>query len=135
MKLKNILITVNDMETSIAFYRELFGLEVILNQDGNVILTEGLVLQDAKIWKAFLDKEILPKSNSCELYFEEKNIEEFVKKLENYKEPIEYVNQLMTHSWGQQVIRFYDPNGNLIEVGTPMEPLTLPPAPVAHQDD
>ena len=89
MKLKNILITVNDMETSIAFYRELFGLEVILNQDGNVILTEGLVLQDAKIWKTFLGKEILPKNNSCELYFEEKNIEEFAKKLENYKEPIE----------------------------------------------
>ena len=65
MKLKNILITVNDMETSIAFYRELFGLEVILNQDGNVILTEGLVLQDAKIWKTFLGKEILPKNNSC----------------------------------------------------------------------
>lgn len=135
MKLKNILITVNDMETSIAFYRELFGLEVILNQDGNVILTEGLVLQDAKIWKTFLDKEILPKNNSCELYFEEKNIEEFAKKLENYKEPIEYVNQLMTHSWGQQVIRFYDPDGNLIEVGTPMESLTLPPVPAAHQDD
>ncbi|MCI8494866.1 MAG: glyoxalase [Lachnospiraceae bacterium] len=135
MKLKNILITVNDMETSIAFYRELFGLEVILNQDGNVILTEGLVLQDAKIWKTFLGKEILPKNNSCELYFEEKNIEEFAKKLENYKEPIEYVNQLMTHSWGQQVIRFYDPNGNLIEVGTPMESLTLPPVPAAHQDD
>ena len=123
------------METSIAFYRELFGLEVILNQDGNVILTEGLVLQDAKIWKTFLGKEILPKNNSCELYFEEKNIEEFAKKLENYKEPIEYVNQLMTHSWGQQVIRFYDPNGNLIEVGTPMESLTLPPVPAAHQDD
>lgn len=135
MKLKNILITVNDMETSIAFYRELFGLEVILTQDGNVILTEGLVLQDAKIWKTFLGKEILPKNNSCELYFEEKNIEEFAKRLENYKEPIEYVNQLMTHSWGQQVIRFYDPNGNLIEVGTPMESLTLPPAPAAHQDD
>ncbi|MDE7238591.1 MAG: glyoxalase, partial [Lachnospiraceae bacterium] len=26
---------------------------------------------------------------------------------------------LMTHSWGQKVIRFYDPDGNLIEVGTP----------------
>ena len=32
-----------------------------------------------------------------------------------------YVNKLMTHSWGQKVIRFYDPDGNLIEVGTPME--------------
>lgn len=24
------------------------------------------------------------------------------------------------HSWGQKVIRFYDLDGNLIEVGTPM---------------
>ena len=31
-----------------------------------------------------------------------------------------YVNRLMTHSWGQKVVRFYDPDGNLIEVGTPM---------------
>ncbi|MGN0174404.1 MAG: glyoxalase, partial [Acutalibacteraceae bacterium] len=26
----------------------------------------------------------------------------------------------MTHSWGQKVVRFYDPDGNLIEVGTPV---------------
>ena len=25
----------------------------------------------------------------------------------------------MIHTWGQKVIRFYDPDGNLIEVGTP----------------
>ena len=30
----------------------------------------------------------------------------------------EYVNRPMTHSWGQRVVRFYDPDGNLIEVGT-----------------
>ena len=35
-------------------------------------------------------------------------------------EPIQYVNRLMVHSWGQKVIRFYDLDGNLIEVGTPM---------------
>ncbi|MBE6540506.1 MAG: glyoxalase, partial [Ruminococcaceae bacterium] len=33
---------------------------------------------------------------------------------------IEYVNRLMTHSWGQKVVRFYDLDGNLIEVGTPI---------------
>ena len=32
----------------------------------------------------------------------------------------EYVNHLMTHSWGQRVVRFYDPDGNLIEAGTPV---------------
>lgn len=120
MKLKNVLIVVKDMEKSIAFYRELFGLEVILDNDGNVILTEGLVLQDAKIWSDFIGKDILPRNHASELYFEERNIEAFVEKLDNYREPIEYVNRLMTHSWGQKVIRFYDPDGNLIEVGTPM---------------
>ncbi len=35
------------------------------------ILTEGLVLQDEKIWKAFLKKDIIPEHNACELYFEE----------------------------------------------------------------
>ena len=120
MRLKNVLIVVNDMEKSIAFYKDLFGLEVILDNDGNVIMTEGLVLQDAKIWKTFLNRDIIPQNNACELYFEENDIEGFVRKLEKYGEPIEYVNKLMTQSWGQKVVRFYDPDGNLIEVGTPM---------------
>lgn len=120
MRLKNVLIVVNDIEKSIKFYRELFGLNVILNNDGNVIMTEGLVLQDAKIWKDFVGKEITARNNASELYFEERDMEAFVRKLDAYKEPIEYVNHLMTHSWGQKVVRFYDPDGNLIEVGTPM---------------
>lgn len=121
MKLKNVLIVVKDMERSIAFYRNLFGLEVLLDNDGNVIMTEGLVLQEAKIWETCLGREILPKNNAAELYFEEPDLEAFAEKLENYGEPIECVSRLMTHSWGQKVIRFYDPDGNLIEVGTPMK--------------
>lgn len=120
MKLKNVLIVVNDIGKSIAFYRDLFGLQVVLDNDGNVIMTEGLVLQDAKIWQRFTEKEVVQKNNATELYFEERDIEAFAKKLESSEYPIEYVNRLMTHSWGQKVIRFYDLDGNLIEVGTPV---------------
>jgi len=120
MRLKNILIVVKDIEKSRKFYHDLFGIELVLDNDGNMILTEGLVLQDEKIWKSFLDRDIVPKSNSCELYFEEQDIESFVEKLERLYPEVEYVNHLMTHSWGQRVIRFYDLDGNLIEVGTPM---------------
>ena len=98
MRLKNILIVVKDIEHSKQFYHDLFGLNTILDNDGNVILTEGLVLQDEKIWKEVLNKDIIPENHASELYF----------------------NRLMTHSWGQKVVRFYDPDGNLIEVGTPM---------------
>lgn len=120
MRLKNILIVVKDIERSKKFYHDLFGLSMVLDNDGNMILTEGLVLQEEKIWKEFLGKDIISKNNSCELYFEERNIEAFVEKLENLYPEVEYVNRLMTHSWGQKVVRFYDPDGNLIEVGTPM---------------
>ena len=120
MKLKNILIVVKDIEKSKQFYHDLFGLEMVLNNDGNMILTEGLVLQDEKIWRQFLGKDIIPQNHSCELYFEEKNIETFIEKLENLYPSIHYVNRLMTHSWGQKVIRFYDLDGNLIEGGTPV---------------
>ncbi|MBQ8602563.1 MAG: VOC family protein [Bacteroides sp.] len=120
MKLKNILIVVKDIEKSRKFYHDLFGIDLVLDNEGNMILTEGLVLQDERIWKTFLDRDIVPKSNSCELYFEEQDIESFVEKLERLYPTIEYVNHLMTHSWGQRVIRFYDLDGNLIEVGTPM---------------
>ena len=85
-----------------------------------MILTEGLVLQDEKIWKNFLKRDIIPENNSSEIYFEERDIESFVQKLERLYPSIKYVNKLMTHSWGQKVIRFYDLDGNLIEVGTPM---------------
>ena len=120
MVFKNILIVVKDIEKSRKFYHDLFGIDLMLDNDGNMILTQGLVLQDEKIWKSFLDREIVPKSNSCELYFEEQDIESFIEKLERLYPGIEYVNRLMTHSWGQRVIRFYDLDGNLIEVGTPV---------------
>ncbi len=119
MKLKNVLIVVKDIERSRQFYHDLFGLDMILD-NGNMILTEGLVLQDEKIWSDSLGQDILPRNNACELFFEEADIESFVEKLEKYYPEVQYVNRLMTHSWGQQVVRFYDPDGNLIEVGTPM---------------
>ena len=120
MKLRNILIVVKDIEKAKKYYRDLFGLHVISDNDGNVILSEGLVLQEESCWKTFLKREISGKNNASELYFEERNIEAFIEKLEQLYPETEYVNPLMTHSWGQKVVRFYDPDGNLIEVGTPV---------------
>lgn len=119
MRLKNILIVVKDIEKSKQFYHDLFGLDVVLDNDGNMILTEGLVLQDEKIWRKFLGKDILPENNASELYFEERDIEAFLEKLDRHYPEVRHVNRLMTHSGGQRVVRFYDPDGNLIEVGTP----------------
>lgn len=39
MRLKNVLIVVKDIEKAKQFYHDLFGFDVILDNDGNMILT------------------------------------------------------------------------------------------------
>lgn len=119
MKLKNILIAVHDIERAKTFYKKMFGLNPVLEQEGNVILTEGLVLQDADVWQKSLGRGILSQNNAFELYFEESNMEAFAKRLEEYEDEIQYVDRLTELSWGQKMVRFYDPDGNLIEVRSP----------------
>ena len=85
------------MKNQKSFTMTCLGFDVILDHEGNVILTEGLVLQEEDIWKKFLEKDIIPRNNSCELYFEEQDIEGFVEKLEKLYPSIQYVNRLVTH--------------------------------------
>lgn len=121
MKLKNILIVVADIEQSKAFYKELFGLEVVNDFGENVILTEGLVLQEQKLWETFIGKEVKNGANDAELYFEENNIDLFLRKLESSQYSIEYLNKCTEHEWGQRVIRIYDPDRHVIEIGESLE--------------
>lgn len=119
MKLKNVLIVVKDIERSKQFYRELFGLHVIYEDDGNVILTEGLVLQKKSVWEETIGKSVQYEHNATLLYFEESDMDGFLKRLSNYDGQILYVNPPMEFLWGQRMVRFYDLDGNMIEVRTP----------------
>lgn len=119
LRLKNVLIVVNNIDIAVEFYKEMFGLQVIVNSEGNVIMSEGLVLQEREVWEKVLKSNAIPQNNMTELYFEEANIEDFADKLASSEFEIEYVSKLKTDGYGRKTIRFYDPSGNLIEVGTP----------------
>jgi len=47
---------------------------VVSDNDGNMILTEGPVLQNERIWRRFSGRDISPENNSCELYFKERDM-------------------------------------------------------------
>ena len=121
MSLKNVLIIVDNIDESIDFYEELFGLRVITRQEGNVIMSEGLVLQDAGVWKESMQIQTIPYNNMTELYFEDNDIEGVVKKLESEKYEVRYATALIELDGGQKLVRFYDPSGNLIEIRTPWD--------------
>ena len=121
MRLKNILFVVSDIERSKRFYRELFGLEVVMDFGENVILTEGLALQEQKLWETFIGKAVRFGGHEAELYFEENHVDEFLKRLEESDFEIEYLNRCTEHDWGQRVIRIYDPDRHVIEVAESMD--------------
>lgn len=121
MKYKGTLLVVKDCKRALQFYKDVFGFTLLQDNDGNMELSHGLYLQEETYWETFLNKKVIPNNHSTELYFEEENIEAFINKLETLYPDITYVNTLMSHSWGQKVVRFYDLDGNLIEVGTPIK--------------
>lgn len=117
MKLKNIVIVVKDIEKSKQFYKELFGLDVILDQEGNVILTEGLVLQEVKVWEQTIGQDVVWKNHASELYFEETDLDLFLEKLQQYEQKIQYVYLPEEGESKKRAVRLYDLDGNMIEVG------------------
>ena len=72
-------------------------------------------MQTAQTYKAFIGKEEISfGGDNFELYFEEDDFDSFAEKLKECD--VEYVHPVIEHSWGQRVVRFYDPDKHIIEV-------------------
>jgi len=111
------LITVTDMERSKAFYKKYLGLDVEVDFGANVTLTGGIALQTLETWSEFIGGlDVRFTGNNSELYFEEDDFDDFIKNLDG----VELVHPPIEHTWGQHVVRFYDPDGHIIEVGENM---------------
>ena len=114
MKYNCTVISVADINAARKFYEDLFGLEVFQDYGRNIAFTCGLALQQDFDWLVHLSKEsVLTKPNNMELCFEEEDFDGFLNKLKEYPD-IEYLGEVIEHSWGQRVIRFYDLDGHII---------------------
>ena len=121
MKFTCMAISVSDINAARKFYEDLFGLVVFQDYGRNIAFTCGLALQQDFDWLVNLPKEkILKKSNNAEIVFEEQDFDGFLKKLKEYPD-IEYLGEVIEHSWGQRVIRFYDLDSHIVEVGEDMK--------------
>ena len=114
------LLAVEDVERSKEFYGSLFGQTVALDLGLNVTFSGGFAIQQG--FGALVGIEeggVLRRPNNMELYFETDDFDGFVEKLAS-RDGIEYLNRPMTHPWLQRVVRIYDPDGHIIEIGEEM---------------
>ena len=116
MKIKNTMLVVTDIDKSVEFYEKVLGLRVIMDFGANKTLTGGLALQTLDTWREFIGTDDISfGNNSSEIYFEEDNFDKFAERLQRFD--VDYVHPVKEHSWGQRVIRIYDPDMHIIEIG------------------
>lgn len=121
MKQTCTVIAVANIKTARKFYEDLFGLELYQDYGINISFTCGISLQQEFNWLVNLPKDkVLNNSNNIELCFEEEHFDQFIEKLKKYPD-INYLSYVIEHDWGQRVIRFYDLDGHIIEVGENMK--------------
>ena len=56
MKYKGTLIVVKDCSRALQFYHDMFGFQLLQDNDGNMELTDHLYLQELGYWKGFTKK-------------------------------------------------------------------------------
>jgi uncharacterized glyoxalase superfamily protein PhnB len=121
MKFTTTLLAVRDMDKSLKFYKELFDQEVACDLGWNKTLTCGLTLQlNFDKLCGFPEEKMQWRSHNMEIYFETEDIDAFVKLLSEHPE-VECLHPLKQYPWRQRVIRIFDPDGHIIEVGESME--------------
>lgn len=123
MKFVCPLIVVNNMEVSRNFYEKVLNQKVQYDFGENVSFEGGFAIHLKSHFSNLISinkNDIIQKSNNSELYFEEEDLDTFLQKLKAI-DSIEYVHRLKEQPWGQRVIRFYDPDMHIVEVGEPME--------------
>ena len=124
MKFICSLITVSDIKRSRDFYENLLNQKVKYDFGENVTYNGDFAIHLRTHFKELIDnKEIRPGGNNFELYFEYDNLEQIVRKLKENK--VIFIHEIREQPWRQKVVRIYDPDKNIVEIGETMEYLSF----------
>lgn len=120
MKFIAVLITVEDINRSRQFYENIMKQTVEFDFGQNVSFKGGFAIHLKSHYASLIDNKLIQFGSNChELYFEFDNIDELVDvlKLNN----VQFVHEAREQPWRQKVVRFYDPDLHIIEVGESFE--------------
>ena len=114
------LITVSDIKRSRDFYENILGQKVKFDFGESITFHGDFAIHLQSHFKKLIDnKEIIQGGNNFELYFECDNLEKIVGLL--YKNHVAFIHEIREQPWKQKVVRFYDPDRNIVEIGESLE--------------
>ncbi len=120
MRFMCALIVVEDIEKSRYFYETVLNQNVKNDFGENIIFHGDFSIHQKKHFQDLIKSSpISSRSNNFELYFEDDDLEGIMDNLKNNK--VTFIHEIIEQPWKQRVIRFYDLDYNIIEIGERME--------------
>lgn len=118
------LLVVTDMQRSRHFYEKLLRLKVKFDFGENITFEGDFALHlESHYQKLIQGADIQFGGNNTELYFEHNDLEPLIARLKDAD--VQFVHPMMEQPWRQLVVRFYDPDKHIIEIGESMEHLCM----------
>jgi catechol 2,3-dioxygenase-like lactoylglutathione lyase family enzyme len=114
---------VQNIRISRDFYENVLQLHVEFDFGKNIIFTNGIAIWEIQgnhvIPRSFGMRSLADSSvHRFELYFETENLPEVYEKLQSMN--VKFLHEMLEENWGQRTLRFFDPDGHLIEIGETM---------------
>lgn len=115
MKFMATLVLVDDIKRARELYEGVLEQKVKFDYGENITYEGDFALHEREHFEALIKKKSIKKSNSFEIYFEHNDLEPIEAKIKELG--LEFVHGVVEQPWRQRVLRFYDFDKNLIEIG------------------
>lgn len=117
------LILVEDINRSRAFYEQILGQTVKFDFGEDVQFEGDFSIHQREHFQSLLGgADVYPvgrKANWGEFYFETDEIEAIEQRLR--EAGVEFIHPVREQPWGERVLRVYDPDGHILEIGESLE--------------
>lgn len=100
------------------------GQKVKNDYGANVVFEGDFAIHDKEHFRNLIEeRKVIKGGNDFELYFEDNDVDAIADRLKS--EGIQFIHEVKTQPWQQKVIRFYDPDLNIIEIGDSLRNVCL----------
>jgi catechol 2,3-dioxygenase-like lactoylglutathione lyase family enzyme len=120
-------VVVDEIARSRHFYEDLLDQKVKFDFGQNVTFEGDFAIHLKPHFQALLGDAaqypVTKKAHNGELYFETDDIESIHQRLK--QEKVDFIHGIQEQPWGQRVMRLYDPDGHVVEIGETLEAVVL----------
>jgi len=127
LKFSGPLYVVEDIAVSRRFYEGLLNQKVQIDFGVNISYEGNFAIHLKSHYQSLLGEAaeypVTKRAHNGELYFETDEIDAIYQQL--HEAGVEFIHEIREQPWAQRVMRFYDPDGHIVEIGELMDAVVI----------